>query len=214
MNQSGISNQEKPRPAASRRRGWNSLIIAVAALAIAVLLFLPNLLGAAEQSPRYAQQSILADPFGEPAFGQPMTPYALILRDDGTVRRASISSFAVDAVANGADVPVGTMFVVEVMSGFLEFGFVDTRQKLSDADPQGWSYGRFKPRQEGGVVDLSTRRAPDACHMCHAASGDGAPPYTFGLLKRFAETGRVQKVSCALGGREPCFSALGGSPHD
>lgn len=189
---------------AGTRRRWNSLIIAVAALAVTALLFLPNLLGAAETQASYAQQSILADPFGEPAFGQPMTPYALILRDDGTVRRASVSSFAVSAIADGKDVPVGTMFAVEVMSGFLEFGFVDTRQKLSAADPQGWSYGRFKPAQLGGTVDLSTRRAPEACHMCHAASGSGAPPYTLALLKRFAETGRLQKVSCALGGREPC----------
>ncbi|MEN0086853.1 MAG: hypothetical protein AAF737_00275 [Pseudomonadota bacterium] len=202
--------QTVPAPQPPSRRRWNSLIIMIAALAVAALMLLPGLLGAAETRPNYTQQSILADPFGDPAFGQPMTPYALILRDDGTVRRASVSSFAVEAVANGEDVPLGTMFAVEVMSGFLEFGFVDTRQKLSAADEQGWSYGRFKPAQAGGVVDFSTRKAPDACHMCHATSGEGSPPFTMNLLKRFAETSRLQKVSCALGGREPCD----GSPHD
>ncbi|MEO0636451.1 MAG: hypothetical protein AAFY73_07370 [Pseudomonadota bacterium] len=195
------------RPKQTSRRRWNSILILVAALAVAILMLVPSMLNASENRPAYANQAILQDPFGEPTFGQPMTPYALILRDDGTVRRASVSSFAVDALAKGGEVPVGTMFAIEVMSGFLNFGFVDTRQKLSAADDQGWSYGRFKPVQAGGTVDFSTRKAPDACHMCHTNSGQGAPPFTLSLLRRFADTGRVQKVSCALEGRAPCDDA-------
>jgi hypothetical protein len=145
------------------RRRWNTLLIVILAILIAGMALAPRLLSAREPV-RYKPMPILADPFGEREFGQPMTPYALILRSDGTVRRALVSSFTVDALREGKPIPTGSTFAVEVVDGYLNFGFVDVRQKLA----RGWEYGRFDPK----AVDFSTRRAPQECNACHLQSNE------------------------------------------
>ena len=165
----------------------------------AMSMFWPGLVHGLGPPQNYHAAPGLKDTFGTAQFGQPMTVYALIARPDGTLRRAHVSGFAVDAVRAGGPLPLGTIFAIEVMDATGKRGFVDVRQKLAD----GWSYGRFEP----DAVDFFTREAPDECHACHKMSGDGAPSFTRYFLNVFAETGELQKRLCDLPDREICFSA-------
>ena len=147
-----------------------------------------------------------------------LVQYAVSERPDGIVRKMYVSPVALEALKEGATLPLGTLLVIEEFAGKrLGKGFardsnghliadqrlpnLDVRRKVGDKprDFENWRNERF---DVGTGRRLATNLAD--CWICHQSAEKADFTFTLPALRAFVSSGKLERHDCNLPERQLC----------
>lgn len=151
-----------------------------------------------------------------------MRHYAVVDRPDGTIRHLYVSPAALDPLARGLGVPVGTTVVLEQWQARRDAhgalvrdagghlvpdrlaGHLDVMQKTGErpGETRPWANARF---DVAGAAPVDANLAD--CWSCHQSVAGRDFLFSGRALARFALSGEVQRRDCGRPDRQLC-------PHD